>query len=83
MALLDYLLVTFFPISKKKILTREFLIIDVNMHKLRISIFVNTVSYATVCIYKATDKQTLASPWDLLARVPWDKVLEGREVQEN
>lgn len=51
----------FFPISNK-FQTREFLIIDVNMHKLYISISVNTVSYAIVCIYKATDMQTLASP---------------------
>lgn len=61
MGLPDYLLVNTFPISKKD-QTREFLFIDAYMHKLYISISVNTVSYVIVCIYKATDMQTLASP---------------------
>ncbi|XP_063006890.1 probable mitochondrial glutathione transporter SLC25A40 isoform X1 [Melospiza melodia melodia] len=44
----------FFLISKK-IQTREFLIVDFKVRKFYISISVNTVSYAIVCIYKATD----------------------------
>lgn len=71
----------FFPIFKK-IQTREFLIIDVYMHKLYISISVNTVSYAIVCRYKARHADFGLS-WDLLGRVPWDKAQEGREAKES
>lgn len=51
------------------------------MPKFYISISVNTVSYAIVCI-----KQQTCRHWpllDLLGRVPWDKVLEGGEAQES